>query len=76
MGTTLVDDGEAVTVVRRGGAHGERATVVEVADGLVRVRFLRRVAGGWAAVADSTHEDPDPVDPKDPDAPLALLEAA
>lgn len=65
----------AVVVVRRDGA---RATVVDLADGLVRVRILALCDGRWVSISDATLDvDRDvctPLDPDDP--PLALLEAA
>lgn len=79
--TTVVEEQGEVTVVAL-GARGERATVVEIDAelGLVRVRRLRLVAGGWTATSVATHEDPAPLDPDDLpaalSAPLPLLRAA
>lgn len=66
--------GGLVTVMRRDGA---RATVVDVGDGVVRVRVFELEDGAWARVQDATLEafcDLDPIDPDD--GGLLLLEAA
>lgn len=83
-GATL--DGELVTTIRRD--DGERAVVIEAGDGVVRVRFLRLVAGRWATTTDATLEalatvsplglaldDADDFDPE-PAGAFALLRAA
>lgn len=79
-------DGELVTTVRRDG--GDRAVVVELGDGVVRVRFLRLLAGRWQTTTDATLEalatvsplglalgDADDFDPE-PAGAFALLRAA
>lgn len=73
---TTTADGEMLTVVRR-SADGSRAVVVDVGDGVVRVRMLRLVRCGsraqrWEAQSDATLESActEPLDPDD--APAAL----
>jgi len=70
-----------VAVMRRDGARRERATVADVGDGVVRVRFLELRGGRWVRLADATLDLDalcviEPIDPDDVPAALLLLEAA
>lgn len=66
-------DGELVTTVRR---DGDRAVVLEAGDGVVRVRFLRLLAGRWQTTTDATLESLATVIPIARSRGLALVGAA